>query len=90
METLSNGGFVTAENRWCPVFELMFGVELKKFLIRYSHFCNTSFLYTNAMIFTGYVFTNQIYASEMYVHFLVKRPLILSDSNKSYLFDVFT
>ena len=81
---------MTAENRWCPVFELMFGVELKKCLIFYSHFCNTSFPYRNAMICTGYVFTNQIYASEMYVHFLVKRPLILSDSNNSYPFDVFT
>ena len=90
METVSNGGFVTAENRWCPVFELMFGVELKKCLILYSSFCNTSFLYTNALIFWGYVFTNKIYALEMYVPFHVKRPLNLSDSNKSYLFDVFT
>ena len=72
METVSNWGFVKAENRWCPVYEHMFGVELKKCLIRYSHFCKHFFCLHKCNDIWGYVFTNKIYTSEMYVPFHVK------------------
>jgi hypothetical protein len=84
------GENLTAENRCSPTYGLFFEVELNNCLKPCSHFSNTCLLYRSAMILEMFFFLNIIYIPEIYVPFHVQRQLILSDSNKTYLVDIFS
>jgi len=71
---------VTVENRWCPAFGLLFGVDIKEVLITAFPFLEHLLSLQECNDIFRRCFTYIIYITEINVSFQVKTRLILSDT----------